>query len=107
MAKARLASKRTTLPRGTGLRRSFAKAMPSARKSSAYLDRPVTLARRSFGAWSVPINLNWVSWAIWLCLPGGVLPKRVARIGSWVHAVGHAVARLNSTARCADVRILS
>jgi hypothetical protein len=44
MARAALASMFLTRACGIGLRRSLAKSIPSARKSSAYLARPVTLA---------------------------------------------------------------
>ena len=41
---------------GIGLSSSLQKAMPSARKSSAYLALPVTLARTSGGVKFLPIR---------------------------------------------------
>ena len=46
-ASAALASMLRTRACGNGLRSSFANSIPSARKSSAYFERPVTFARRS------------------------------------------------------------
>ena len=47
IASAALVSTLLTRACGSGLSSSLAKSIPSARKSSAYLDRPVTLASRS------------------------------------------------------------
>jgi hypothetical protein len=47
MASAALASIRVTLAWGIGLSSSFAKSIPSAFQSSAYLALPVTFAIRS------------------------------------------------------------
>ena len=47
IASAALVSMRVTRACGNGLRSSFTNSMPSARKSSAYLARPVTFACRS------------------------------------------------------------
>ena len=56
MASAADASMPLILAWGMGLVSSFAKIMPSARKSSAYLALPVTLARTSGGTKSLPIK---------------------------------------------------
>ena len=47
IASASLVSMRSTFAWGIGLTSSLANSMPSARKSSAYLARPVTFATRS------------------------------------------------------------
>ena len=56
-ASAALVSMRRTRPCGIGLTSSFANSMPSARKSSAYLARPVTFATRSAVEYGLPISL--------------------------------------------------
>jgi hypothetical protein len=58
IASARLASMFLTRACGIGLSKSLANTMPSARKSSAYLARPVIFAWRSGGEMSTPISLS-------------------------------------------------
>ena len=57
MASASEASMLRTRACGIGLVSSLQNSMPSARKSSAYLARPVTLATTSGGTKSLPIRL--------------------------------------------------
>ena len=57
IASAALVSMLRTRPWGMGLGSSFANSIPSARKSSAYFARPVTLATRSAVEYFLPISL--------------------------------------------------
>src|SRR6266849_11133020 len=54
-------STRRTLACGIGLARVLQKTMPSARKSSAYFARPVTLATTSTGTKFLPMRLYAIS----------------------------------------------
>src|SRR5215471_16521845 len=74
-------SMRRILACGIGLVRDLQNTMPSARKSSAYLARPVTLAVTSTGTKSLPMRLYAMS-----SLPG------CAHDGSQVVVVGSAPA---------------
>src|SRR5439155_27231850 len=61
IASALLASIFFTRACGYGLSSSFANSMPSARKSSAYLDCPVTFATRSGVTYFWPMSLLAIS----------------------------------------------
>ncbi len=89
---------------GIGLSRSFAKIIPSARKSSAYRARPVIFALRSGGEMSVPITFSAIS--IRLSRRPGCANGRI-RQAPLPDSRVHARERDSSAARMAVFRILS